>query len=398
MSSDIDDLLRATSISLTREELYEKVWSEPMSVLSSKFGLSDVGLAKVCRRLRVPRPYRGYWARKAAGQKVHRTPLPKLSPSALESIKAVTIKSRPAPDGTPAESATGPVAKQQRFERQDENKIEVAAHLEDPHPLVAQTVVALRRAKPDQHGYLTAKQPCLSARVTLDSSDRAMCILDALIKALDARGYSTTVRKNGEVNVTEVHIGNEAVGISLIEQVNRVERKDAKRKYSWMVEYDWIATGRLTLRIDDGWVHGARQSWSDGKQQKVENCLNGFIVGLVFVAEGMRQRTIEREEREREWREAEERRALELRRREEEEARVRALLHTLDRRHTAREVREYVDAVRTAMGANAEMPEDLSSWLQWAEGYADRIDPLLPTPSVPEDPNPKPTSQFGWQR
>jgi hypothetical protein len=165
-----------------------------------------------------------------------------------------------------------------------------------------------------------------------------------------------------------------------------------------MVEYDWIATGKLTLRIDDGWVQGARQSWSDGKQQKVENCSNSFIVGLVFVAEGMRQRTLEREEREREWRQAEERRLLELRRREEEEARVRALLHTLDRRHTAREVRDYVEAVRTALGPNAEMPEKLSTWLQWAEDYADGIDPLLPTPSVPEDPNPKPTSQFGWQR
>jgi hypothetical protein len=55
---------------LTRSELYELVWSEPMSTLAPKYGLSDVGMAKICRRLRVPRPWRGYFARKDAGQTI----------------------------------------------------------------------------------------------------------------------------------------------------------------------------------------------------------------------------------------------------------------------------------------------------------------------------------------
>jgi hypothetical protein len=49
---------------LTREELYEQVWSEPMRTLAPKYGLSDVGLAKICRKQRVPRPGRGYWRKK----------------------------------------------------------------------------------------------------------------------------------------------------------------------------------------------------------------------------------------------------------------------------------------------------------------------------------------------
>jgi hypothetical protein len=308
----------------------------------------------------------------------------------------VTIKSHTSPEATPAESATGPVADQQRFERRDENKIEVPSQLADPHPLVAQTVIAFRRAKPDRRGYLQPKQPCLSAEVTLDSSDRAMCIFDALLKALEARGYVTAIRKNGEAHLTEVHIGDEAVAIALTERVDRVERKDAKREYSWMIEYDWIATGKLTLRIDHAWVHGSRQTWSDGKQQKVENCLNSIIVGLVFVAEGMRERRLEWEERDRLRHEAEERRLVELRRREEEEARIRALLHTVALRRTARDVREYVEAARAMTGSNCPVSPELTAWLQWAELYADRIDPLLPAPSVPEDPKPKTGSGLGW--
>ena len=61
-----------------REELYEKVWQRPVQRLAKEFGISDVGLAKVCRKLFVPLPGRGYWARKAAGQKVG--PRPALPP------------------------------------------------------------------------------------------------------------------------------------------------------------------------------------------------------------------------------------------------------------------------------------------------------------------------------
>jgi hypothetical protein len=38
--------------------------------------VSDVGLAKLCRRAAVPRPGRGYWARVEAGQRAMRIPLP----------------------------------------------------------------------------------------------------------------------------------------------------------------------------------------------------------------------------------------------------------------------------------------------------------------------------------
>ena len=44
----------ADVIRLTREELYQKVWSVPMRTLAQRFGLSDVGLAKTCKREVMP--------------------------------------------------------------------------------------------------------------------------------------------------------------------------------------------------------------------------------------------------------------------------------------------------------------------------------------------------------
>ena len=64
------------SINMSRQELYERVWSEPIQKLSKEYGLSDVGLAKACRRYNIPIPPRGYWAKKQAGKRVSRPALP----------------------------------------------------------------------------------------------------------------------------------------------------------------------------------------------------------------------------------------------------------------------------------------------------------------------------------
>ena len=64
-------------IHLTRKELYEKVWSWPVWSLAGEWGISDVGLAKICKRNNIPRPGLGYWAKRQAGVKVKQIPLPK---------------------------------------------------------------------------------------------------------------------------------------------------------------------------------------------------------------------------------------------------------------------------------------------------------------------------------
>ena len=61
---------------IEREDLFEVVWSEPATSVAKHLGISDVALGKLCRRLQVPKPPRGYWARKQAGKSVRRPPLP----------------------------------------------------------------------------------------------------------------------------------------------------------------------------------------------------------------------------------------------------------------------------------------------------------------------------------
>src|SRR3989442_3999545 len=63
-----------------REELYAQVWSEPMVRLAKRYGVSDVALAKVCRKLDIPVPPRGYWRRLETGWGPMPPPLPKARP------------------------------------------------------------------------------------------------------------------------------------------------------------------------------------------------------------------------------------------------------------------------------------------------------------------------------
>jgi hypothetical protein len=76
------------TIKLSRRELYDQVWSTPMRTLAIRYGMSDVGLAKVCRRHEIPRPHVGYWAKKEVGKA---PPQVALSPSRNPSLEEITL-------------------------------------------------------------------------------------------------------------------------------------------------------------------------------------------------------------------------------------------------------------------------------------------------------------------
>jgi len=376
---------------LTRDELYGLVWTEPMWTLAKRYGFSDVGLAKICKKLRVPVPWRGYWARKQAGQNVRRTPLGKLPAGAGPAMREVVIRQRVVAhaDGSDAD---GPVESQERFERNPANEIHVASILEAPHSLVAQSVLALRRSKANASGVLQPKPgTCLDVRVSPAAADRAMCILDALLKALETRGIVVSIRA-GESPVTVARVGEEEVPFHVEERFARVERKPSR--YSWP-EYESVASGELAIRIDHYWAQGRRQSWADGKKQRVEGCLNAFVASLYAIADLMRVRRLEQEERERASRAEEARRQAVKRRRDFEEGRVRTLDRVIANWRDARLFREYVADVQRAAD-NVELSAELSRWLAWVEAYADRIDPLKPSPQVPEPEPPERSEYASW--
>jgi len=171
------------SKTVTRELLYEQVWETPMSRLARDYGVSDSALAKTCRRLGVPLPPRGHWAKLQYGKKVPPRPLlPKQGKDGRDQATVTRTAPRQPPDSVVDEAIRSLVG--------DEDRIKVADQLRNPHPAV--------KAPPSRTGTSSRGVPdsmagrTLSVNVSDGSRSRALRILDALCKALEALGHPVT--------------------------------------------------------------------------------------------------------------------------------------------------------------------------------------------------------------
>lgn len=80
-------LATAEARSFTRNEIYELVWDQPLKNVADEMQLSANGLAKICDRLLIPYPPRGYWRRDKSEREELRPPLPE----APEDQDAITL-------------------------------------------------------------------------------------------------------------------------------------------------------------------------------------------------------------------------------------------------------------------------------------------------------------------
>ncbi len=72
----------------TREELFLLVWERPTRDVARELGISDVALGKRCKKLQVPKPPPGYWAKVKAGKRPRKPILTEFSEQLIERQKA----------------------------------------------------------------------------------------------------------------------------------------------------------------------------------------------------------------------------------------------------------------------------------------------------------------------
>lgn len=152
-----------------------------------EYGLSDRGLAKLCERNSIPVPPRGYWAKKAAGQKVKKAPLIVLDDKELETA-ILLRKASPAPARTTEEPAL-PEAIQEAIyrEKRPENLIKVPATLHKPHMIVDGWIQDKKRQVEYNKRY-----GGISRRSATPLNNRKWRISSALFKTLETRGFKIT--------------------------------------------------------------------------------------------------------------------------------------------------------------------------------------------------------------
>lgn len=87
LNSDVETKTRRYAHYLTREDLHRLVWTAPVTEIAERLGVSDVGLARACRRAQIPVPSRGYWAKVEAGQPICQDPLSPTPPGLPQLIR-----------------------------------------------------------------------------------------------------------------------------------------------------------------------------------------------------------------------------------------------------------------------------------------------------------------------
>lgn len=359
---------------ISREDLYQLVWAKPTRELAKEFGISDVAVGKICKKLKVPKPPSGYWQRIAAGYKV-KTPL--LAPSTKGQPIEITIW--PTIQNSNAEPQDPALLELIEREKLPGNRIAISENLRGAHRLVSYTNKVLGKAKPDSYGRLIlpwnakVERPYLDLRVSKQALHRSLRIVDALLRAIEARGHQ--IEKDG----IRLAVNGEQIRFYIKEKVDRTEREPtaAEKERSW--HYDkWVftPTGELTFTIDEVWVD--RKNWRDRKNKPLENQLNDIVVGIISAAEVIRVKRLEREAELRRWRE-EELRRQEMALRQQLHRELVAELETECKLWLeSRKLKQFLQACENSLSKAGRLSTDSdeSRWLQWARSHADRIDPL----------------------
>lgn len=360
--------------------LYEQVWQEPVTAVSARYGISDVGLRKICSQLKVPLPDRGYWAKTKAGAKLKKKPLPKYDgPDEIKTFRQPTWREeRLERYGIPADLAVSKISNEAKTLC---NNIAVPDKLRHPHPLISASKDKTSKSDNQDGGQ------SLKFQVSVSALDRTLRIVDTIVKTLEKLKYSVVLDpKTGD---TVAVIEGEKLRFYIKERFNQIEHvltpQEARaRKRGEVVfapAYDYISTGELTLALDHYWAK--RKNWHDTEHQKIESCLGSFILMLIQTAYEMQIERAEDERKKRIEQEAQHRRQLARERREKEQAMFKALEEAAGDWHKSQVVAGFISAVEERIGkGELEETAELLRWIAWAKTKAAWLNPL----TTKEDP------------
>lgn len=360
-----------------RARLLEEVWSVPLREVAPRYGLSDVGLKKLCVRLQIPTPGRGYWAKLKAGKRVPAKPELREytgSPGALLKPKRIATVPSSSPPSEPVDPRLQAIL---RYEEDPAHYVRVAERLSRPHPQVVKTRDALKKPAHDQRGIPLPTEPALDLKVSTALLPRALRVADALLKALERRGYRVTL---GERSV-QVEILGIPSRISFFEPTRRssyvpspeeVVRK-ARGEWVYLPQWQYTPSGRLHVIADQGYSGKV----VDTPKAPVEAQLNAFIVLMASRAVGIllarEQRAIEEAELRRRREEALARKA----RQDAERERLQQVESDAQAWKRAQQLRDYLNAFEQQALRGGELTEEQRALLAWGRAKADWLDPLV---------------------
>lgn len=373
-----------------RDKLYAEVWAEPMTILANRYGISDVGLRKICKRLAVPMPTAGHWAKKRAGKPVHTIPLSKWSgDTTYTSTRWVDEDAAKQHDANADEPEE--VVRQRAIEALPENTVSFNDDLEQYHRYAKATAKRMEKPYPVIKGLISPHgSPSLLVTVSAGQVPRAMRLMDAILRTAEARGFKVASKARHDLPQAHrdvvIEVLDESMYLSLTERVRQTEReltpdeiKQKKVDSHYWISDRWIyePVGVFKLAVSLEFRGAVRERFADKTGSPLENQIHDIMVTLVAIAIARKRARVAAEEHKRQAAIDE---AERYRQRVQREKSLK-VLHSIEGLAERWERAQRLRAFASALESSADrLPsndvEHRAAQVSWIRKRADWLDPL----------------------
>ena len=344
-------------ITLTRKELYEMAWKEPLTSISKRLAVKYDDLRKIYHNLEIPIPSGGYWSKLKWGITSEIISLP-LEYSGEDHVDLYQKE--------PGDPDIIRDTRESSEECNTEPLFKVPLRLTNPDKLTrdAKEYFEAYKERPWAGSVrILQGKSILSIDVQYSNLSRALRIFDTVIKILRSRGHDISFNWNGTVAV----IYGEGIGMRLRE-ISKTTEKPTGSYGSRELK----PTGKFTFQIGNHEL----KTVSDGKKP-IEDKIDSIIEKLEAEARQWHEWHLEAELRREE--EAEKLRIKqEVRARKEKElSDFKSLYILANRLHQANIMRDYLFQVESHANENGLNTEEFTKWVEWAKQKISWYDPLI---------------------
>lgn len=359
-------------IVFTREDLYNLVWSEPLSRLAKKYNISDNGIRKRCKKMNIPLPAIGYWSKLKYGHKVKKPILPEKYDGDSKTVLCYRNE-----EGNYVEHVDSPF---KILKAEIENNPKLQLIVPDRIARSEDLVVKARKSLSTKNsrsykfvGMYETESDELRIMVSKSNIDRSLRFMNTFIKLLRARNHSIVVKQRKTYAV----VFGEEIPILLREKAKIVNAID---KYGYS-NREYHPNGILAF-VFDTWSY-RKKEWADSKKNPIESKLADILAYFELYAKKEIEDRIESEKR-RKIQEEEERLLKELMRKKQKElSKIKELINNANYWKQAQILREYIQALENDRTLDLKRIE----WLPWAKQKIEWFDPFSQGPDEILDAN-----------
>jgi hypothetical protein len=373
------------SIEMTRQQLYELVWSKSVAAAAASIPMSHANLKELCLEHQVPIPSLGHWRKSPARQAADKVPLPLTMGEQRIWIRRV-LQRRP----------TGPRLREQTNANLSSESLpsENVAHW---HACTKRTKSALAQATPDRRWVALEVQGAgvASIKVAPETVPRALGVLDGLIRAVERRGHSIAMQTSPAAMLA---INGAFVPVKIFEKFVRIDEPadaaELKRRHVYERTYPkffrmmdleggWTLrpTGELTIILSNGYER-LPSRWADSALQRVESRVDDVAAAAVVHAQAITARRQRIEARTAERRETEQ----QLRQRDTETDLQSRRIAFVKRYAAMLEEAERFDRVVRHIRETNDYPSiKMHEFLTWSEAYISDLRQRCSAPAVDDE-------------